>query len=87
MTDGKKKIREMTDAEIGTHVRKMMIKYPKEFDSQVMCAEACGRILTSIAAEMNGDELKFTIGGATYQDREIGDWEVLIKRTKKPKSR
>lgn len=77
-----KKIREMTDAEIGAHVRKMMVKYPKEFDSQIMCAEACGRILVSIAAEMNAGDLKFTIGGATYKGKEVGDWKIVITKTK-----
>lgn len=80
----KKKVAEMTDAELGAGVRGMIAKYPAEFESEVMCIEACGRIFCSVAAKMNADELKVTVNEASYKGRPIGNWIVTAKRVKKP---
>lgn len=69
-----------TDAELGAYVRNMVAKYPKQHADKVACAIACGRILVSIAGEMEAGELKFSIEDATYKGKPLGSWSVSIKK-------
>lgn len=82
---------DMSDDALGKLVRKTCLQLPElmakdETDMGKIWVTSCGMLLCNMAADANSTKTTFTFSGLSLADKNRGDWQVIIKRTKAPNS-
>jgi len=72
---------ELDDASIGRIVKKQMQTIENSADQLRRSYDfAAALLLCCSTADQNGTELTLTLDGVTEGDREVGDWEVIVRK-------
>ena len=52
--------------------------------SEIRKLNEAGFVFVKLCMDANAETLKHTLTGVTYVDKEIGDWQIVVKRIKHP---
>ena len=70
-----------SDKALGKAVRFCITTLLKD-EKESVFAISCGQILCAIASKANATELKIDLQEVTFEDKKLGNWNILVKKTK-----
>lgn len=53
------------------------------FPEEIQKLNMCGYYFIKICRETNAEELTHTLEGVTFEGKQLGDWEIIVRKKKK----
>jgi len=71
---------EWSEESLGKAVRFCITNLKLKEEKDGIFAASCAQILCAIAHKANAGRLKLSLGGVTFEDKHLGNWQIEIKK-------